>query len=170
MIFSTKRNDQDDVAEESKNSSVWESLIADLSDDLHRDDDSDDDSEALPDVGTSVHHPNAMPLSLPSVTDKDKAKRSDSFSFNKTSESSLNNKSSSQHGPDSSTQSDVNNSNNTEARSLDYPAKLRDWIHYHAEKQPVTVTSLGRKMDKTFILCATKVALSLSKKLGRQFE
>lgn len=173
-MFSTKLNDQDDVAAESKNSSVWESLIADLSDDLYRDDnDSDDDSEVLPDVGTSVHHLNVMPLSLPAATDnKDyKAKLGNSFSFNKTRacsniESSI---VSSQHRPDSSTQSDINNSN-TEASSLEYPAKLRDWIHYHAKKQPATVTSLGRKMDKTFILCATKVALSLSRKLGRQFE
>lgn len=175
-MFSTKRkNGQDDAVEETKNASVWESLIADLSDDNYKDDGSDDE-ENMPDVGAV--HPDAMPLSLMAGFETDKTKLSNSLSLNKASAYSNglsfnNNKKSfidsSLREAGGSRQPDVNKSI-TKARSLSYPAKLRDWIHYHVEKQPVTVTPLGRKMDKTFILYATKVALSLSKKLGRQFE
>ncbi len=172
-MFSTKRKGQDSVVVVTKNVSVWESLIEDLSDDTYADD-SSDDHETLAAAAGPVH--DAMPLPLPimvsgfSVDRADKTKLSNSFFFNNKTTSDKKTSSlffdSAQVEGNGSRQPDVNNS----VAELKYPALLRDWIHYHAKKQPATVNYLGVKMDRAYILSATKVALSLSKKLGRQFE
>ncbi len=170
-MFSTKRKGEDSVAEVTKNASVWESLIEDLSDDTYADDSSIDDHETLT-AAEPVHQNDAMPLPLMvsgfAVNRTDKTKPSNSFLFNNSAffgktTSSFDSPSREDNG---SRQPDVNNS----VTELKYPAMLRDWIRYHAYKQPATVNYMGKKMDKAFILFATKVALSLSKKLGKQFE
>eukprot|EP00985_Skeletonema_marinoi_P014317 scaffold7246_cov136-Skeletonema_marinoi.AAC.3 len=176
-MFSTKRNSQSDAAEEPKNASVWESLIADLSDDTYGGDESDD-NETLPAAGPAVHN-DVLPLPLMvsgfAVDEMEQAKPINSLSLNKTHSNGLlfgnklsfiDSTSSSTH---SSRQPDANEFA-TKATALNYPAMLRDWINYHAENTPATVNYMGKKMDRDYCLLATKVALSLSKKLGRQFE
>jgi len=190
-MFSTKRNSQNDVAEETKNASVWESLIADLSEDYGDENENDaHEEETLPAAGTTVHD-NALPLARMvsgvdcgfAIGETDKARpsfnsaaraHSNGLTFGKKSTlvDGLSQKSSAvglHDGTDGSRQPDVSFPLR-ETTSLEYPARLRDWICYHAEKQPATVSYMGKTMDRSYILSATKVALSLSKKLGRQFE
>ena len=189
-MFSTKRNSQNDVAEETKNALVWESLIADLSEDTYCD---EDENETL--TGATGLN-NALPLprmvsnvvdcggfAIGDETDKTKphfntarAHSNNGLLFGKKL-SLIDNSStvmslsqtSSAGNLDSSRQLNVNIPIN-EATSLEYPARLRDWMRYHAEKQPPTVNYMGKKADSAYILCATKMALSLSKTLGGQFE
>ncbi len=161
-MFSTKRKGEGSVAEVTKNTSVWESLIEDLSDDTYADDSSSDDHETL-----TAAEPLPLMVSGFAVNRTDKTKPSNSFLFNNSAFGKTTSSFDSPSLEDSgSRQTDVNNS----VTELKYPALLRDWIRYHAYKQPATVNYLGKKMDKAYILSATKVALSLSKKLGKQFE
>ena len=156
-MFSSKRNDESEVVAEMRNTQVWASLIADLSEDTFGEDvdiDSNEKSSAIHKESSSTGSGvgNFAIQELASGCDE---------------RSSLT-ITSSQHFKDND-QLDVD-ANITAATSLKYPASLRDWISFHAKKLPPTVNYLGKKMDREYTLSAAKLALSLSKKLAKQFQ
>ncbi len=165
-MFSTKRQSSESITE-TKNVAIWESLITDLSspeddDDFMASDDSDDDGEFMD--SRADRRAAAVPPPQLFHGEEQMQQKTNNFSG-----PSSNNRTSSD-----STTSDVTAAAAAELsyqappRTLESPACLKDWISHYSREHPPRVNHMGRKMDDTYILKATQIALSLAKFLDRQ--
>ena len=189
-MFSTKRRQSIESITESKNASAWESLILDLSETRREDDekmadvDSDGgggflnfaDVDASLSLSGSANNEEKMEQKLESLPESLNAAAASSNDEEVSGRQgfpdppSLNRKISQNNNTMSSLSSADASSSQSTPTALESPSQLQDWMAYHTTKHPPHVNYMGRKMDETYTFKAAKIALSLSKYLGRQFE